>query len=63
MTFFFGIYFVYKSKVRDLEHQHITTPLGGRTRIKVETESGPAQATTEINVHNQSCGTSCSTHQ
>ena len=49
-TFFFGIHFVYKSKVRDLEHQHITTPLGGKTRIKVETASGPAQATTEINV-------------
>jgi CRISPR-associated protein Cas5t len=49
-TFFFGIHFVYKSKVRDLEHQHITTPLGSKTRIRVETASGPALATTEINV-------------
>jgi CRISPR-associated protein Cas5t len=49
-SFFFGIHFTFRSKTRDLEHQHITTALGGKTRIKVPTPDGDARATTEIGV-------------
>lgn len=48
--FFFGLHFTSRSRCRDLEHQHITTALPPRTRIKVPTPSGPAPATTGITV-------------
>jgi CRISPR-associated protein Cas5t len=48
-SFFFGMHFTFRSKARDLEHQHITTPLGGKTKIRVPPPDGP-RATTEINV-------------
>jgi CRISPR-associated protein Cas5t len=48
-SFFFGIHFTFKSKARDLEHQHITSPLGDKTRIRVPPPDGP-RATTEIGV-------------
>ena len=46
--FYFGIHFVFRSKVRDLEHQHITQALGAKAKTFVPTASGPVRATTEI---------------
>lgn len=55
--FWFGLFVTSRAKVRDLEHQHITTPLGPGTRLKVPTpppapgaKPGEARATTEITV-------------
>lgn len=48
--FFFGIHFTFRSKARDLEHQHITQALGAATRRFVPTEHGQARVTTEITV-------------
>lgn len=48
--FFFGIHFTFRSKARDLEHQHITSALGGKAKTQVPTPLGPARATTEISV-------------
>lgn len=49
-SFFFGIHFTFRSKVRDLEHQHIATALGAKAKTMVETAAGPTRATTEITV-------------
>lgn len=49
-TFFFGLHFTFRSKVRDLEHQHITTALGPKAKTFVPTERGPVRATTDISV-------------
>ena len=49
-TFFFGIHFTFRSKVRDLEHQHIAGALGPKAKTMVETPAGPARATTEVTV-------------
>jgi len=46
--FFYGIHFQFRSKASDLEHQHITSALGAKTRVQVETPEGPSRATTEI---------------
>ena len=45
--FFFGIHFTYRSKVRDLEHQHIASAAPGGAR-PVVTQYGPTRPTTEI---------------
>lgn len=47
-TFWFGLHVRWRAKGRDLEHQHITTRLGPRARVRVPTPDGPAVATTEI---------------
>lgn len=49
-TFFFGIHFTFKSRVQDLEHEHITQALGARAKTFVETPAGRQRATTEITV-------------
>ncbi len=49
-TFFFGVHFTYRSKVRDLEHQHITSALPGRSKTMVPVAGGQVRATTEITV-------------
>ncbi len=49
-AFFFGIHFTFRSKVRDLEHQHIATALGAKAKTMVDTDAGPTRATTEITV-------------
>ncbi len=49
-TFFFGIHFTFRSKVRDREHQHITSALGPKAKTFVATPAGPLRATTEITV-------------
>lgn len=49
-SFFFGIHFTFRSKVRDLEHQHIATALGAKAKTQVPTPGGPVRATTEITV-------------
>lgn len=48
--FFFGIHFTYRARSRDLEHQHIASPLGPRTKTTVPSPSGEERATTEITV-------------
>ncbi|MBI5527260.1 MAG: CRISPR-associated protein Cas5 [Deltaproteobacteria bacterium] len=48
--FCFGVHFTFASRGNDLEHQHITSPMGAKTRTMVQTSDGPRQATTEINV-------------
>lgn len=45
--FFFGIHFTFRSKVRDLEHQHITSAAATRAK-PVQSQYGPMQPTTEI---------------
>jgi CRISPR-associated protein Cas5t len=49
-AWFFGIHFVYRARAQDLEHQHITTPLGAKARAMVATPHGAQRATTEITV-------------
>lgn len=49
-TFFFGIYFIFRARGHDLEHQHITQALGAKAKTFVETASGRERATTEITV-------------
>jgi CRISPR-associated protein Cas5t len=49
-TFFFGLHFAYRSRGVDYEHQHITTALGGKTRMRVPTSGGDAPATTLVAV-------------
>jgi|YNPNPStandDraft_1061719.scaffolds.fasta_scaffold06280_4 CRISPR-associated protein Cas5t len=48
--FWFGIHFTFRSRARDLEHQHVTTSLSQASRIFVPTAEGPARATTEVSV-------------
>lgn len=49
-TFYFGIHFTFRSRVRDLEHQHITSALGPKAKTMVQSAVGPVRATTEITV-------------
>jgi CRISPR-associated protein Cas5t len=49
-SFFFGIHFTFRSRVGDLEHQHISQALGEKTWTFVETPGGPERATSEITV-------------
>lgn len=48
--FYFGIQFVYRSRGRDLEHQHMTQRLSSKTTTRVQTAEGDARATTEITI-------------
>ncbi len=48
--FYFGIHFTFRSRGRDLEHQHITAALPAKTKTTVTTPDGSARATTEITV-------------
>ncbi len=47
-SFWFGLHFTFGSRTTDLEHQHIASPLSPKTRVRVDTPFGEAQATTEI---------------
>src|SRR5579863_521116 len=47
--FFFGIYFSFRARAGDLEHQHITEALGG-SRIRIPVADGALRATTGITV-------------
>lgn len=47
--FFFGIHFSYRSRGRDLEHQHITEALGS-SRLRIPVSGGEARATTGVTV-------------
>lgn len=49
-TFWFGLHVASRGKVRDLEHQHITSALGPKAKTFVSTAAGQARATTEITV-------------
>lgn len=49
-TFWFGLHVTSRGKVRDLEHQHITSALGAKAKTFVSTPTGQARATTEITV-------------
>lgn len=49
-SFRFGLHFTFRSIGVDLEHQHLTEPLGARVHQTVETPQGPVRATTRISV-------------
>lgn len=49
-SFYFGIWFVYRSRGRDLEHQHITQRLSPKTTTRVAALEGDVRATTEITI-------------
>lgn len=46
--FYYGIHFTFRSRGRDLEHQHITEALKPKTPQMVSTPEGPVRATTGI---------------
>lgn len=48
--FVFGIYFTFRSRAVDLEHQHLTERVSPRARTTVPTPEGRRQATTETTV-------------
>jgi CRISPR-associated protein Cas5t len=49
-TFHFGLHFTFRSIAVDLEHQHLTEAVTGRSRRTVRTAQGAVRATTEISV-------------
>lgn len=48
--FSFGLFFSFRSRTSDLEHEHIAKALGAKSRTEVPSPEGPLRATTEVTV-------------
>jgi CRISPR-associated protein Cas5t len=49
-SFFFGLHFTWRARTSDLEHQHITEPLGPKAKTRVATPDGDLRATTGVTI-------------
>jgi len=49
-SFYFGLHFTFRSIAIDLEHQHLTEAVKGRSRQTIQTAQGAVRATTEVSV-------------